>query len=81
MDACIRARLFETNTGNLLYDRVFLNSNRNRYPYHSYILPSECRKIEDYCGEEGANILRRELNKAIDASVEEVVRDLSPQTE
>ncbi len=79
VDAQIRARLWETSAEQYLYDRVFLNSERNRYPYHSHIPRSECRKIEEYCGEQGPDIVRGELTNAINSAVAEIAENLTQQ--
>jgi hypothetical protein len=78
LDASVRVRLWETATGKYLYDRVFVNSSKNLFPYQAPIENSKCRKIEEYCSEGGMSIMREELSKAIGASVAKVLGDLAP---
>jgi len=78
LDASVRVRLWETATGKYLYDRVFVNSSKNLFPYQSPIENSKCRKIEEYCSEGGTSIVREELSKAIGAAVVKGLGDLAP---
>jgi hypothetical protein len=83
VDVAVRVRLWETTTGNYIYDRVFRTfvPDKDRYPYQSHIRLSECRKIEEYCSDEGCNILKEELSRALVLSVEEAARDLGVKVE
>jgi len=65
VDINSQASLLDVSTGNCLYKEQYSSS-------------SACRKIDDYCGEKGTVIIREELNKAINASVSQLLNDLNP---
>jgi hypothetical protein len=79
----IRIQLKKVTTNTRLYDRVFLYTNPNRiisYGYKTYEFPlyetSESRKLKIYCEQEGFKILKEEITKAIQFSVERFCNDL-----
>jgi hypothetical protein len=83
VEVAIRIQLKNVTTNTCLYDRVLLYTNPDRiisYDYKTYELPlcetSESRKLEVYCEQEGHKILKDEITKAIQFSVERFCQDL-----
>ncbi len=83
VEVAIRVQLKNVTSNTCLYDRVLLYTNPNRfisYDYKTYELPlhetSECRKLKIYCEQEGHKILKEEITKAIQFSVERFCQDL-----
>ena len=81
VEVTLRTRLWNTASQNLVYDRVFRYSNeRVRIKpafYESRIGEcSACRKMEYYRGDEGKQLFKAELSKAIQASMQKFFNDV-----
>ena len=89
VNTAIHASLLAADTDDYLYDRVFKTSNAIQWrPLHQYrddyqvpiSVSFPCRKIEEYCNEGGSIIFRQQVVSAVNAAVQKIVEDLTPQT-
>lgn len=81
VEVTLRTRLWNTASQMLVYDRVFRCANeRVRIKpafYESRIGEcSTCRKMENYRGDEGKQLFKAELSKAIQASIKNFFNDV-----
>lgn len=78
-EVAIRARLIGKEEENTFYDNVFVYTNQT-VPERIYevSLPASPsgRKLEDYCGEKGGQILREQFSQVMDETVRQVLADL-----
>ncbi len=88
VDTSIRGSLRQAYNNHFLYDRVFGESDREGHYYNGYYHylypyqsatspPSPCRKIEEYCGANGLDIVREQLISAVNAAAQEIAKDLT----
>ena len=86
LDVATHAWLFDVATQTYVYDRVFVYSaaRLELQPYElSLFSPAfaTSRPLEAYCEEGGGEILQADLSNALDATVNQIVRDLGLRVE
>jgi len=80
-EMAFRVRLIDQASKILLSDRVLLYSGHCAVerPYELSLKgSSRCRKLDEYCGEEGAKLFIKELLPGFTALKEKIAEDLSP---
>lgn len=77
----VRGRLWDTDTKQYVYDNIYVNTHKLLSADTSYIPSSECRKIEEYCGDQGTAVFGKDLVKAIDATASTIIHDLTLRRE
>jgi hypothetical protein len=89
LDIGIRVRLFDASNRDLLYEKLFVHSSSGiawrslkwrslpNLAGHNPLVSesSECRELDDYCGEKGRKMMKVELSKAINTTVTAVMKD------
>jgi hypothetical protein len=89
LDIGIRVRLFDASNRALLYEKLFVHSSSGiawrslkwrslpNLAGHNPLVSesSECRELDDYCGEKGRKMMKVELSKAINTTVTAVMKD------
>jgi hypothetical protein len=89
LDIAIRVRLLDASSRDLLYEKLFVHSSAGAawgsstwkslsqiagsHPLVSE--SSECRNLDDYCGEAGRKVMETEFSKAINATVAAIATD------
>jgi hypothetical protein len=76
IDSSIRFLLKDASGGKVLLDRTLLYAGKySDKAYELWLSPaSPCRKIEEYCGEGGINVLKLELQKAFESAINDFFR-------
>lgn len=74
IDAAIHFQVRKTKNGDVLLDRTLLYAgNYSSRPYELRMSGSSpCRKMEEYCGEQGVAVLRSELENAVRLAVHDL---------
>ena len=87
LDVATHASLFDVATQTYVYDRVFVYSAAQlEFQRYELSVPSSTtaatsRALEAYCEEGGGEILQADLSNALDATVNQIVRDLGLRVE
>jgi hypothetical protein len=85
VELALRVRLWEANNHTPLKEKILLYSNLHPYRTYSETLQphevatwasSPCRRMEVYCGPEGDQVLRQEINAGLDSLVEKLCFEL-----
>jgi len=71
IDTSIRFLLKDASGNKVILDRTLLYADNYSNKAYELRLPgsSQCRKMEEYCGEEGINNLKSELKKAFESAI------------
>jgi hypothetical protein len=90
LDVATHASLFDVATQTYVYDRMFVYSDADpsslEFQPYELSVPSSTtaatgRALEAYCEEGGGEILQADLSNALDATVNQIVRDLGLRVE